>query len=184
MELEGKKVLLTVGRMPSKERYKGQDRVIEALPALVAAGHDVIYIVSGEGADRPRLEQLAHEVGVSDRVRFVGALPRERLIEAYRMADLFVMPSTTEGFGIVFLEAMACGTPAMGLDSDGSRDALCDGELGSFADPNDLAGSISKALSRPKPNPDALHAAVQARFGHASFRAHITSTFTELLKSA
>ncbi len=182
--LEGKKVLLTVGRMPSKDRCKGQDRVIESLPALIAVGHDVVYIVSGQGADRPRLEQLAHETGVSERVRFVGALPHEKLIEAYRMADLFVMPSTTEGFGIVFLEAMACGTPAMGLDADGSRDALADGELGTFADPNDLAGSISKALSRPKPNPDALYAAVQARFGHASFRAHITSTFTEILKSA
>ena len=182
--LDGKKVLLTVGRMPSKERCKGQDRVIEALPALIAAGHDVVYIVSGEGTDRLRLERLAHEVRVSDRVRFVGALSRKRLIEAYRMADLFVMPSTTEGFGIVFLEAMACGTPVMGLDADGSRDALANGELGTFADPNDLAGSISKALLRPKPNPDALYAAVQARFGHASFQAHVISTFTELLKSA
>ncbi len=184
LSLEGKKVLLTVGRMPSTERSKGQDLVIEALPELISAGHDVVFIISGEGDDRLRLEELAQTVGVSDRVRFVGALPREKLIEAYRMADLFVMPSTTEGFGIVFLEAMACGTPALGLDVTGARDALCDGELGISADVHNLAQSISEALTRPKPDPDALHRAVQIRFGHEPFRARITTMFTELLKTA
>ncbi len=182
--LEGKKVLLTVGRMPSSERCKGQDRVIDALPALIAAGHDAVFIVSGEGDDRLRLERLAHEVGVSDRVRFVGALPREKLIEAYRMANLFVMPSTGEGFGIVFLEAMACGTPALGFNVDGSRDALADGDLGILADQHGLAGAISKSLARPRPDPNTLYRAVQVRFGQASFRAHITTAFTELLKTA
>lgn len=76
--------------------------------------------------NRPRLEGLAREIGVSDRVRLVGALPRETLIGAYRMADLFVMPSTGEGLGVAFLEAMACGTPVLGLDVAGARDALCE----------------------------------------------------------
>jgi phosphatidylinositol alpha-1,6-mannosyltransferase len=183
-QLEGKKVLLTVGRMSVTERYKGHDRVIEALPSLIAARHDVVYVIVGEGDDRSRLERLAKDAGVSSRVRFVGALSRETLIMAYRMADLFVMPSTGEGFGIAFLEAMACGTPALGFNVDGSRDALADGELGTSANQNDLAGAISEALARPRPDPDALYYAVQVRFGRASFRSRITTAFTELMKTA
>ena len=75
--LEGKRVLLTVGRMDARERYKGHDRVIEALPQLVALGHDVVYVVVGDGDDVARLEALAVDAGVADRVRFVGALDRE-----------------------------------------------------------------------------------------------------------
>jgi phosphatidyl-myo-inositol dimannoside synthase len=67
--------------MAASERYKGQDRVIGALPSLAAAGHDVVYVIAGVGDDRPRLEGLAREIGISDRVRFVGAIPRETLIE-------------------------------------------------------------------------------------------------------
>jgi len=182
--LEGRKVLLTVGRMASTERYKGYDRVIKALPALIAARHDVVFIISGEGDDQTRLEQLAHKAGVTDRVRFVGALPREKLIEAYRMADLFVMPSTGEGFGIVFLEAMACGTPALGIDVAGVRDALADGELGILTTSENLAFAIGESLTSPKADPDALYRAVQLRFGFATFRARVHSVFSELLKTA
>jgi phosphatidylinositol alpha-1,6-mannosyltransferase len=183
-QLEGKKVLLTVGRMRVTEQYKGHDRVIEALTSLIAAGHDVVYVIAGEGDDRSRLERFAQTAGVGERVRFVGALPRETLIEAYRMSDLFVMPSTGEGFGIAFLEAMACGTPALGFNIDGSRDALADGELGISANQNDLARAVSEALARPRPDPETLHHSVQVRFGHASFRSRIAVTFTELLKPA
>ena len=73
LALEGKRVLLTVGRMDSRERYKGHDRVIAAIPDLVAKGHDICYLVVGEGDDRARLEALARDAGVSERVRFLGA---------------------------------------------------------------------------------------------------------------
>jgi phosphatidyl-myo-inositol dimannoside synthase len=69
----------------------------------------------GEGDDRERFEKIAREIGVAERVRFLGAVDQQRLVAAYRMADLFVMPSTGEGFGIAFLQAMASGTPALGL---------------------------------------------------------------------
>ena len=127
--IEGKHVLLTVGRMSAQERYKGHDRVIRALPRLLADGHDVVYVIVGEGDDRMRLEALANELGVAGKVRFVGPVDLKTLVDAYRMADLFVMPSTGEGFGIAFLEAMACGTPALGLAAAGATDALADGEL-------------------------------------------------------
>ena len=167
--LEGRKVLLTVGRMAASERYKGHDRVIKALPDLIAAGIDIMYVIAGEGDDRPRLEQLAREVGVSDRVRFVGAVPLDTLIEAYRMADVFVMPSTGEGFGIAFLEAMACGTPALGLDVAGARDALCDGELGNAVDEQEFTSTLARTIVNVGPDPQALASAVPQRFGRERF---------------
>jgi phosphatidylinositol alpha-1,6-mannosyltransferase len=123
-EIGDQRVLLTVGRLAASERYKGHDRVIKALPALVAAGHDVLYLIAGDGDDRPRLEALARSAGVSNRVRFLGAVGGDDLPDLYRAADVFVMPSTGEGFGIAYLEAMACGTPAVGLAVKGDRDAL------------------------------------------------------------
>ncbi len=96
--------------MDAAERYKGQDRIIAALPALVARGHDVVYVVVGDGNDVARLKTLAVEAHVAERVSFIGPIFTERLTQAYRMADLYVMPSTGEGFGIAFLEAMASGT--------------------------------------------------------------------------
>jgi glycosyltransferase involved in cell wall biosynthesis len=74
------------------------------------------YVVVGDGDDRARLQNLAKERDLTERVRFVGAQPQGVLADVYRMADLCVMPSTGEGFGIAFLEAMACGTPALGFD--------------------------------------------------------------------
>jgi phosphatidyl-myo-inositol dimannoside synthase len=171
--LDGKRVLLTVGRMDARERYKGHDRVIAAIPALVARGHDIVYAIIGEGDDRARLEQFARSTGVAERVRFLGAVAAHHLPDAYRMADLFVMPSTGEGFGIAFLEAMASGTPALGLGVAGARDALADGELGTAVPERDLPSTIGCLLATPRPDPQTLAAAVRARFGRGAFRARV-----------
>jgi phosphatidylinositol alpha-1,6-mannosyltransferase len=167
---ENKHILLTVGRLESRERYKGQDRVIAILPELLAHGRDVVYLIVGEGDDRSRLEQLARKVRVEDRVHFLGALEADRLVEVYRAADLFVMPSSGEGFGISFLEAMACGTPAIGLSAGGARDALGDGVLGKIVDESELSGAMNEALCCPRPDPQVLSAAVLARFSRGVFR--------------
>lgn len=170
--LEGARVLLTVGRMDSLERYKGHDRIIAALPSLA---EDVVYLAIGDGDDRPRLEALARDLGVAGRVRFAGAQSDAVRLEAYRMADLFVMPSTGEGFGIVFLEAMACGTPALGLGVAGARDALGDGELGHMARRDDLVDVIHSLLAREKPPADVLASAVSARFGRQVFAERVAA---------
>ena len=86
------------------------------------------YVVIGRGDDQPRLAQLAADLGVADRVIFAGFVPDEALIDHYRLADVYVMPSK-EGFGIVYLEAMACGVPVIAGDDDGSADPLQDGRL-------------------------------------------------------
>jgi phosphatidyl-myo-inositol dimannoside synthase len=181
---EGQQILLTVGRMDLRERYKGQDRVIAAIPDLVAKGHDICYVVVGEGDDRSRLQALARNAGVSDRVRFLGAQELPSLIETYRAADLFVMPSTGEGFGVSFLEAMASGTPAIGLDVAGARDALADGELGSVVAETELSATIARLLSRPRPDPLGLADAVRARFGRKMFADYLRNAWDRLMETA
>jgi phosphatidylinositol alpha-1,6-mannosyltransferase len=177
--LQGKRVLLSVGRLSAQASYKGNDRVIRAIPSLLAAGHDVIYVVIGDGDDRDRLQALADHKGVAGRVRFMGAVDAPTLIQAYRMSDLFVMPSTGEGFGIAFVEAMACGTPAIGLATGGATDSLADGELGECAHEQELAAAICRALDHPKQGASAA-AAVQHRFGRARFEDGVMKVVSRL----
>jgi phosphatidylinositol alpha-1,6-mannosyltransferase len=148
----GKKVLMTVSRLSSLERYKGHDRVIRTLPRVLKQRPDTIYLIVGDGDDRPRLESLTVECGVRENVQFAGLVPEEELPDYFRLADVFVMPSAAEGFGIVFLEAMATGIRVIGGSQDGSRDALCDGALGTLVDPEngeELASAIITALDDP-----------------------------------
>lgn len=127
--LAGAKVLMTVARLWSGDIYKGVDVTIRALPAIASIIPEVKYLVIGRGDDQPRLAQLAVEVGVADKVIFAGFVPATELVWHYRLADAYVMPSQ-EGFGIVYLEAMACGIPVLAGDDDGSADPLQDGKLG------------------------------------------------------
>ena len=182
--LQDKLVLLTVGRMDAREGYKGHDRVIAVLPQLLAAGRDIVYVVVGEGDDHTRLQNLAAERGVAERVRFVGAIGEDVLVDAFRMADLFVMPSTGEGFGIAFLEAMAGGTPALGLAAGGAGDALADGELGTITSETEFAPVLARLLATPKPDPLALAAAVRSRFGRAAFATQVSNIMGRIVRAA
>ncbi len=148
---------MTVSRLASSERYKGQDRVIRILPRLRSEHPDIVYLVVGDGDDRPRLEALALECGVTEQVVFVGRVSQDELPDYFRLADVFVMPSTGEGFGIVFLEAMASGANVIAGNQDGSRDALGDGALGTLVAPDnldELASAIRSALDKPTRNGD------------------------------
>lgn len=127
--LQEAKVLMTVARLWSGDIYKGVDVTIRALPQILQACPTVKYLVIGRGDDQPRLAGLAAELGVSDRVVFAGFVASADLVEHYRLADAYVMPSQ-EGFGIVYMEAMACGVPVLSGDADGSADPLRDGALG------------------------------------------------------
>lgn len=123
------KVLMTVARLWSGDIYKGVDVTIRALPEILKEFPDVKYLVVGRGDDRQRLENLAVELDIGDRVVFAGFVPTAELADHYRVADAYIMPSQ-EGFGIVYLEAMACGKPVLSGDADGSSDPLQDGLLG------------------------------------------------------
>jgi glycosyltransferase involved in cell wall biosynthesis len=134
--LEGKRVLLTVGRLDAAERYKGFDEVLEVLPQLP---EDVVYMIAGGGNDATRLQKKAYDLGVAKRVVFTGLFSDEEKADLYNLADVYVMPSRGEGFGFVFLEAMACGLPVIGSKLDGGREALRNGELGLLVDPTNPA---------------------------------------------
>lgn len=167
----GKKTLLTVSRLASSERYKGQDRVIRSLPEVLLLHPEAIYLIVGDGDDRPRLETLALELGVKDKVQFAGQIVDSELPDYYRMADVLVMPSSGEGFGIVFLEAMACGIEVIGGNQDGSIDPLGDGASGSAIDPDDGRGLVS-AISTALRNPT-HQVSGAAKFNPQAFRAHL-----------
>ncbi|HTL88082.1 MAG TPA: glycosyltransferase [Leptolyngbya sp.] len=147
-QLENCKVLMTVARLWSGDPYKGVDVTIRALPQILQVFPDVKYLVIGRGDDQPRLAKLAAELGVGDRVIFAGFVSTEELPNHYCLADAYVMPSQ-EGFGIVYLEAMACGVPVLSGDTDGSSDPLQDGRLGwqvPHRDPDEVAIAILEIL--------------------------------------
>lgn len=150
--LEDRKVLMTLGRMVSRERAKGFDEVIEVLADLVTRVQDLVYLAAGDGPDHDRLEWTARELGVADRVIFTGYVPEQSKNDFYRLADLFVMPSRGEGFGIVLLEALGCGVPVIASCADGTREAVLDGRLGRIVDPGnpaELRDAIVESLATP-----------------------------------
>jgi len=94
---------MTVSRLSHFDSYKGLDRVIRILPRLLEQHPETIYLIVGDGEDRLRLGKLALEYGVAKKVQFPGLIPPDELPDYFRLADVFVMPSTGEGFGFVFL---------------------------------------------------------------------------------
>lgn len=165
--LDQRTVLMTLARLAPAERYKGVDEVIEALPALSRDRPDVAYLVCGGGEDRARLEAKAIALGVGDRVVFAGYVPEAEKADHYRLADAFVMPGWGEGFGIVYLEALACGVPVVASSADASREAVRDGALGAVVDPSDpqsVLTGIRDALGREKGVPEGLD-----HFSHRRF---------------
>lgn len=147
-QLQGARVLMTVARLWSGDIYKGVDVTIRALPKIAQAFPTVKYVVIGRGDDQPRLAQLAVDLDVADRVVFAGFVSDEALVDHYRLADVYVMPSK-EGFGIVYLEAMACGVPVIAGDDDGSADPVQDGRVGwqvPYRDPAAVAVACIEAL--------------------------------------
>lgn len=147
-------VVLTVGRLAAAERYKGHDIMLEAWPAVLRRVPGAEYWIVGDGDDRRRLESRAQEVGVAGSVRFTGALSGDRLSEAYERCSIFAMPARTElqrdapegeGFGIVFLEAMAHGKPVVAPRDGAPAEFIRSDEHGLLVDPSDRA-EIAEAI--------------------------------------
>jgi phosphatidylinositol alpha-1,6-mannosyltransferase len=150
-EAKNGRVLLSVGNLVSR---KGHDMVIRALPRLLGSHGDVTYLIVGDGPYRGELEDLARSVGVRDRVVFAGQLTEETLPRVYALCDVFVLPSReqldrcdVEGFGIVFLEASACGKAVVGGRSGGIGDAIVEGETGFLVEPRE-PDAIAEAIGR------------------------------------
>jgi phosphatidylinositol alpha-1,6-mannosyltransferase len=169
--------LLTVGRLDRRDGYKGHDRVIRSIPRLLQGKRPVTYLISGEGEDRSRLAALARDIGVAEHVRFLGFTDRGSLPQLYRAADVFAMPSTGEGFGIVFLEAMASGTPALGLAVGGALDPLDFGKWGCAVAEADFEDALCRMVAAARPDARSLHAAVNERFGPDAFAREVENVF-------
>lgn len=148
---EGRKVVLTVGAL---QRRKGQDMLIRALPAIRQRRPDVLYAMIGEGWEREYLEKLVAEQGVGDIVQFRGAPKDDELILCYQQCDLFALPNRQvdydiEGFGIVLIEAQACGKPVIAGRSGGTREALQPGRTGELIaceTPDELSRVVAALL--------------------------------------
>jgi phosphatidylinositol alpha-1,6-mannosyltransferase len=145
-------IILTVGRWDPAERYKGADTLISVLLRVLRTAPDVVLVLIGDGEDRPSLEQLAREGGVADRTRFLHRPTQEELFACYAHCDVFALPSRGEGFGLVFLEAMAHGKPVIGGAHGGTPDIVEDGVTGLLVPHGDaeiLAGALESLLSDP-----------------------------------
>jgi phosphatidylinositol alpha-1,6-mannosyltransferase len=179
------RVILTVARMDATEQYKGHDVVLRALSSVMEKVENLTYVIVGDGDDRPRLELLARELGVANHVVFTGEINDSELVALYQRSELFVLPARTvvgspnpkgEGFGIVFLEAMAFGKPVVGPWYGAPAEIIRDGQNGFLVDPEDPA-SVAEALSRLLADPDVAIAMgkagknhVRANYSYGAFR--------------
>ncbi|MCW3111587.1 MAG: hypothetical protein JWQ09_6093, partial [Segetibacter sp.] len=150
-------VIFTLTRLSASEKYKGYDKVIEVMPFLKKSIPQVKYILSGKAdvREKKRLMRLKKENDLSYNVLFTGFIKDEEVVDHFLLADVFIMPSRKEGFGIVFIEAMACGLSVIAGNKDGSVDALQQGALGQLIDP-DNETEILKALQHALSKTDRL----------------------------
>jgi len=132
------RVILTVCRLAGAERYKGYDLIVHALPAVLKSIPTAHYVLVGKGGDEGRVREMVNELELQEHVTLAGFVSEDELADYYNLCDVFAMPSKREGFGIVFLEALACGKPVLAGNADGSVDALCHGELGALINPDDV----------------------------------------------
>ncbi len=153
--------VLTVGRLAASERYKGHDAILDAWPDVLRRVPDAEYLIVGDGDDRARLESRAREMGIASSVHFAGSVSPEELDVCYDRCSIFAMPARTEldartprgeGFGIVFLEAMAHGKPVMGPRAGAPAEFIRSGEHGLLVDPassSEIASALIELLEDP-----------------------------------
>ncbi|MBC8041730.1 MAG: glycosyltransferase family 4 protein [Opitutaceae bacterium] len=143
-------VILTVSRLSSTDRYKGIDHLIAAMPAILASSPAAKLRIVGRGDDRPRLHQLARDLGIDAAVEFAGYVDDLQLRHEFARCTLFALPSQKEGFGLVYLEAMAHGKPCIAAQAGGAPEVVTPGTglLVPYGDIPALAAACSNALVR------------------------------------
>ena len=138
--------MLIVGRMASGERYKGHEAILQSMLDLPESR----LVVAGEGDDRSRLAARAADLGLARRVTFTGFVSEATLLELYRRAALFVMPSLGEGFGLVYLEAMRAGKPCVAARGSAAEEVVVHGQTGLLASPGELTVALRTFLDSPE----------------------------------
>jgi len=179
--------LLTVARLTYTEKAKGYDEVIRALPALSQKFPGIAYILAGKSddAEYTRIRKLAEGLGVGDRLLMPGFVPEKWLPSLYHLAKVFVLPSTKEGFGIVFLEAAWCGCPVVAYQSGGAPEALLNGKLGILVppgNPENLYHALSNCLLQVPSKQLTLaknQTLITASFGFSQFSSRLSGVLSE-----
>jgi glycosyltransferase involved in cell wall biosynthesis len=181
------RIILTVGRWDSAEQYKGADTLIAALPRVLKTAPDAHLVLVGDGDDRTRLEQLAGGLGVSEHAHFLHGLAPEQLFACYANCNVFALPSRGEGFGLVFLEAMALAKPVIGGAHGGIPDIVEDGVTGLLVPHGDVE-LLTEALECILNNPGrAREMGARGRdrvantFSFAQFQSHLTRILNNVL---
>jgi glycosyltransferase involved in cell wall biosynthesis len=142
-----RKIVLTVCHLSQAERYKGYDRVLRIWNRVLQSVPDAHYVLVGNGDDLEYIQQMVEKEKIHDHVTLAGFVPAHLLPEFYQSADVFVMPSTGEGFGIVFLEALASGLPVLAGNRDASSEPLLGGDIGVVVDPSDENALLRALIS-------------------------------------
>lgn len=173
-------VVLSVGRWSSAERYKGADILIRAVAQLSNSFPELQLVLAGPGDDIDRLRSQAQESEVTERVQFFPSISRKELAALYYNADIFALPSTGEGFGLVFLEAMAFGKAIVGANVGGIPDVVQHEREGLLVAPT--VEAISSALRRLLSDPLLRkqlgmrgQERVRTEFSFAQFQAQLSS---------
>lgn len=166
----GDTVILCVSRLDPREPYKGVELLLRAF-ALVHQEEPAVRLrIVGEGQDRTRLQQVARDLGLDTCVHFTGALSDRALQVEFKACRLFALPSSREGFGLVYLEAMAHGKPCVGVRAGGVPE-LVDAETGLLAAPDDLPGLASALLAALRRTWDPQRIRARARqYSYTAFR--------------
>ena len=171
------KIILSVSRLSKSEKDKGYTKTIAAVKELLGRFPNLKYVLAGSGDDLPRLRNLVKDERLDGVIILPGFISEEELPDYYNLCDLFVLPSKKEGFGFVFLEALACGKPVIAGNKDGSVDAVLGGELGLLINPDNITeikDAIARVLTNDIPqnmrDKDYLRSRVIQAYGFDSFK--------------
>ncbi|MDQ7947336.1 MAG: glycosyltransferase family 4 protein [Pedobacter sp.] len=147
-------ILMSLCRLSSSEKYKGYDNTLAILPQLVKKYPKLQYLLAGkyDEEEKIRIDKLIAKYKITDHVKLLGFVDEAEVSDHFLLSDIFLLPSKKEGFGIVFIEAMASGLSVLGGNKDGSVDALRNGDLGILVDPDNLE-EIEQALANMLAHP-------------------------------
>ena len=171
-----RRYLLTLARLSSREHRKGYDAVLEILPRLKLQFPEICYVLAGKYDDKEyfRIQDRIAALGLTGSVAMPGYVPDADLPALYQMCEIFIMPSTKEGFGIVYIEAAWSGCQVIALNAGGASEALLQGQLGTLVPPDNsqlLLEAVQHALANPlqPQQKSAFKQMIQQHFGFDDF---------------
>lgn len=178
---EKDRIILTITRVKKEEYYKGYDKVLEALPSIIKEVPEAKYILGGKygPVEENRIRNIVSANKLGQYFILPGFIEEKELTDHYLLADVFILPSKKEGFGIVFIEAAVCGVPVIAGNKDGSVDALLNGKLGKLVDPDnskELLNAIISLLKNPSSDQRNL---VFENFGFERYKKRLRTLLVE-----